>query len=176
MTAPERGRLGHRCHGQAQEDHQGHKFKVKVTVTTASGVPAGTVQVYLGTKLLGTGTLKSNGKVTIKISEKKAKKLKVGKNTLTAKYLGSATVATQPGCLRDQGQDRSASNALTAGPQVGWQDGHQYDARSRPAGPCISTTDRRAAAAARRPVAAVDPHPLPLAQVAGGRLAATAPC
>ena len=51
------------------------------------------MQVYLGTKLLGTGTLKSNGKVTIKISEKKAKKLKVGKNTLTAKYLGSATVA-----------------------------------------------------------------------------------
>jgi hypothetical protein len=72
---------------------EGHKFKVKATVTTASGVPAGTVEVYLGTKLLGTGTLKSNGKVTIKISEKKAKKLKVGKNTLTAKYLGSATVA-----------------------------------------------------------------------------------
>ena len=51
------------------------------------------MQVYKGSKLLGTGTLKSNGKVTIKISEKKAKKLKVGKNTLTAKYLGSATVA-----------------------------------------------------------------------------------
>jgi hypothetical protein len=72
---------------------EGHKFKVKATVTTASGVPAGTVEVYLGTKLLGTGTLKSNGKVIIKISEKKAKKLKVGKNTLTAKYLGSASVA-----------------------------------------------------------------------------------
>jgi hypothetical protein len=71
---------------------QGHAFKVKATVTTASGVPTGTVQVYKGSKLLGTGTLK-NGKVTIKISEKKAKKLKVGKNTLTAKYLGSATVA-----------------------------------------------------------------------------------
>ena len=72
---------------------EGHKFKVKATVTTASGVPTGTVQVYKGSKLLGTGTLKSNGKVTIKISAKKAKKLKVGKNTLTAKYLGSATVA-----------------------------------------------------------------------------------
>ncbi len=72
---------------------KGHKFKAKVTVTTASGVPAGTVQIYLGRKLLGTGTLKSNGKVTIKIPEKKAKKLKVGKNTLTAKYLGSPTVA-----------------------------------------------------------------------------------
>ncbi len=66
---------------------------MKATVTTASGVPTGTVQVYKGSKLLGTGTLKSNGKVTIKISAKKAKKLKVGKNTLTAKYLGSATVA-----------------------------------------------------------------------------------
>ena len=72
---------------------EGHKFKVKATVTTASGVPAGTVEVYKGTKLLGTGTLKSNGKVVIKISEKKSKKLKIGKNTLTAKYLGSATVA-----------------------------------------------------------------------------------
>ena len=58
---------------------KGHKFKVKATVTTTPGVPAGTVQVYLGAKLLGTGTLKSDGKVTIKIPEKKAKKLKVGK-------------------------------------------------------------------------------------------------
>jgi hypothetical protein len=65
---------------------------VKTTVTSAlGGVPAGTVRVYKGKKLLGTGTLK-NGKVTIKVSTKKAKKLKVGKNTLTAKYLGSATV------------------------------------------------------------------------------------
>ena len=31
--------------------------------------------------------------MTIKISKKMAKKLKNGKNTLTAKYLGSATVA-----------------------------------------------------------------------------------
>ena len=79
---------------------KGHKFKVKATVTTTPGVPAGTVQVYLGTKLLGTGTLKSDGKVTIKISEKKAKKLKAGKNTLTVKYLGSATVAaSQDTCV-----------------------------------------------------------------------------
>ncbi len=71
---------------------QGRPFKVKATVTTTGGVPTGTVQVYKGSKLLGTGTLK-NGKVTIKLSKKKAKKLKAGKNTLTAKYLGSATVA-----------------------------------------------------------------------------------
>ena len=36
--------------------------------------------------------------------------------------------------------------------------------------PLLGHLDRRAAAAARRPVAAVDPHPLALAQVAGGRL------
>jgi PKD domain/Bacterial Ig-like domain (group 3) len=70
---------------------QGHAFKAKVTVTTSPGVATGDVKVFLGSKLLGTGTLK-NGKVTIKISTKKAKKLKVGKNKLTAKYLGSATV------------------------------------------------------------------------------------
>ena len=70
---------------------KGHKFKAKVTVTSPSGVPAGTVQIYLGSKLLGTGTL-SGGKVTVKIPENKAKKLKVGKNTLTARYLGSPTV------------------------------------------------------------------------------------
>jgi hypothetical protein len=71
---------------------RGKGFKAVVTVTTAAGVPAGTVQVYKGRKLLGTGTL-ANGKVTVKVSKKLAKKLKVGKNTLTAKYLGSATVA-----------------------------------------------------------------------------------
>jgi hypothetical protein len=70
---------------------KGQGFKVDATVTTTGGVPTGTVQVYKGSKLLGTGTL-VNGKVTIKISKKKAKKLKVGKNTLTAKYLGSTTV------------------------------------------------------------------------------------
>ena len=46
------------------------------------------MEVYDGSKLLGTGTL-SNGTVTIKIT----KNLKPGKNTLTAKYLGSTTVA-----------------------------------------------------------------------------------
>ena len=95
----------------------GHKFKVKATVTTTPGVPAGTVQVFLGTKLLGTGTLKSNGKVTIKIPEKKSKKLKVGKNTLTVKYLGSATVvASQDTCVIKV-KSRRASHALTAGLQ-----------------------------------------------------------
>jgi hypothetical protein len=71
---------------------KGKGFRAEVAVTTAASVPAGTVQVYKGSKLLGTGTL-ANGKVTIKVSKKKAKRFKVGKVTLTAKYLGSATVA-----------------------------------------------------------------------------------
>ena len=74
------------------------------------------MQVYLGTKLLGTGTLKSNGKVTIKISEKKSKKLKIGKNTLTAKYLGSATVAASQDDFVIKVVRRS-SHALKAGLQ-----------------------------------------------------------
>lgn len=70
----------------------GKSFKVAVTVAASGATPAGTVQIYKGTRLLATGTL-ANGKVTIKVSKRMAKKLKQGKNTLTAKYLGSATVA-----------------------------------------------------------------------------------
>jgi hypothetical protein len=69
----------------------GRGFKVKATVSSTGGLPAGVVQVYLGSKLFGTGTL-SNGKVKITISKKKVRKLQLGKNTLTAKYLGSASV------------------------------------------------------------------------------------
>ena len=76
--------------------------------------PPARSQVYLGTKLLGTGTLKSDGKVTIKISEKKAKKLKVGKNTLTAKYLGSATVAASQDTCVIKVKNRRA-DSLSAG-------------------------------------------------------------
>ena len=71
----------------------GKSFKVTVTVAATGATPAGTVEIYKGSKLLATGTLGANGKVTIKVSKKMAKKLKQGKNTLTAKYLGSATVA-----------------------------------------------------------------------------------
>ena len=70
---------------------QGKSFKAVVSVTTASGTTAGAVEIYKGSKLLGTGTLGADGKVTIKITKKMAKKLKLGKNTLTAKYLGSST-------------------------------------------------------------------------------------
>ncbi len=70
---------------------KGKSFKVNVVVGATGATPAGTVEIYKGTKLLATGTLAS-GKVTIKVSKKMAKKLKKGKNTLTAKYLGSATI------------------------------------------------------------------------------------
>ena len=49
------------------------------------------MEIYEGSKLIGTGTLGADGKVTIKITKEKAKKLKKGKNTLTAKYLGTTT-------------------------------------------------------------------------------------
>jgi hypothetical protein len=67
---------------------EGRGFKVKVKVRS-SAVATGTVQVFFkGTKLLGSKTL-SHGKATIRISPKKAKKLKVGKNKLLATYLGA---------------------------------------------------------------------------------------
>ena len=72
---------------------KGKRFHAMVAVTAPGGTPAGAVEIYQGSKLLGTGMLGADGKVTIKISKKKAKKLKKGKNTLTAKYLGSANLS-----------------------------------------------------------------------------------
>ncbi len=64
-------------------------FDVTASVSAAGGAPTGTVEVYKGSKLLGTGTL-SGGTVTIHIT----KNLKPGKkHTLTVKYLGSPNVA-----------------------------------------------------------------------------------
>ena len=60
---------------------------------SAGGAPTGTVEIYKGTKLARHRHARPNGKVTIKVSKKMAKKLKKGKNTLTAKYLGSANVS-----------------------------------------------------------------------------------
>jgi hypothetical protein len=64
-------------------------FDVTAKVTAAGGAPTGTVQVYDGSKLIGTGTL-ANGAVTITITKGLRK---AGKHTLTVKYLGSANVA-----------------------------------------------------------------------------------
>ena len=60
-------------------------FDVTATVTAPGGSNTGTVQVFDGSKLIGTGTL-SGGTVKIHIT----KNLKSGKHTLTVKYLGSA--------------------------------------------------------------------------------------
>jgi hypothetical protein len=69
---------------------RGESFDVIATVTASGVTPTGSVEVYKGNKLLGTDTLGADGKVTIKISKKMAKKLKTGKNTLDVKYLGTA--------------------------------------------------------------------------------------
>ena len=63
-------------------------FDVTVAVAAPGGTPAGTVEVFDGAKLLGTGTL-VNGTVKITVT----KNLKKGKHTLTVKYSGSANVA-----------------------------------------------------------------------------------
>ena len=63
-------------------------FDVNVAVTAPGGSPAGTVEVFDGSKLLGTGTL-VNGAVKITVT----KNLKKGKHTLTIKYSGSPNVA-----------------------------------------------------------------------------------
>ena len=69
---------------------RGQSFDVTATVTASGATPTGTVQVLRGTKLLGSGTLGTDGKVTITISKKMSKKLKKGTNVLTVKYLGTA--------------------------------------------------------------------------------------
>jgi hypothetical protein len=81
-----------RARAKPKKVTHGRPFKVKAAVTTAGGVPAGLVQVYLGRKPLGSGTLNA-GKVTVAISKRKAKRLEVGRNRLTATYRGSTTVA-----------------------------------------------------------------------------------
>jgi M6 family metalloprotease-like protein len=70
-------------------------FDVNATVAAAGGSNTGTVQVFDGTKLIGTGTL-SNGGATIHIK----KNLKSGKHTLTVKYLGSANAAASQATVK----------------------------------------------------------------------------
>ena len=80
-------------HAKPKRVMRGESFKVVVESSASGATPTGAVQVFKGSKLLGTGTLDADGTVKIKITKKKAKKLKLGRNTLTAKYLGSAAVA-----------------------------------------------------------------------------------
>ena len=114
-VAPQVGRRDHHDgHGRPEEGQaKGKSFKVVVAVTSAGGTPTGTVEIYKGSKLLGTGTLGADGKVTIKITKKMAKKLKKGKNTLTAKYLGSASFLASQATLRGEGQEASSTEPLT---------------------------------------------------------------
>ena len=68
---------------------RGKSFNVDVTVTGGTGL-TGAVQIVFDGKVLATGQLGADGKVRIKVSKRQARKLDRGKNTLTAKYLGSA--------------------------------------------------------------------------------------
>ncbi|MEU1272499.1 Ig-like domain repeat protein [Streptomyces sp. NPDC005799] len=67
------------------------RAKVTVKVTATGTTPTGTVKIYEGSRLLGTGTL-SGGKVTITLP-----KLARGKHSLHATYSGSATVNAKTG-------------------------------------------------------------------------------
>lgn len=67
---------------------KGKKGTATVTVTATGTTPTGTVQVYNGSKRIGSGTL-SNGTATVKLSA-----LKKGTRTLTVKYLGSSAFAS----------------------------------------------------------------------------------
>ncbi|WP_156409674.1 M4 family metallopeptidase [Nocardioides sp. Soil796] len=62
---------------------------VTVTVKAAGVSPTGKVTIVKGAKVLGSATL-SSGRATIRVA---GSKLVIGKNKLTAKYAGSATVA-----------------------------------------------------------------------------------
>lgn len=77
-TAP--GSISHTAHA-----------KVAVKVTATGTTPTGTVKIYEGSKLLGTGTL-SGGKVTITLP-----KLARGRHSLHATYSGSSTVNAKSG-------------------------------------------------------------------------------
>jgi hypothetical protein len=78
---------------------KGQSFAVTATVTASGATPAGTVQVMRGSKLLGSGTLGADGKVTISITKKMAKKLKKGKNVLTVQFVGSDNFLASEGTV-----------------------------------------------------------------------------
>ncbi|MBA3780393.1 MAG: Ig-like domain repeat protein [Nocardioides sp.] len=62
----------------------GKLAKVKVAVDADNEIPSGTVKVLKGKKVLGKGTLKSTGKVTVKLK----KALPAGVTKVTVSYLG----------------------------------------------------------------------------------------
>ncbi|WP_248582919.1 DUF6801 domain-containing protein [Nocardioides sp. InS609-2] len=62
----------------------GKLAKLKVAVAADNEIPSGTVKVLKGKKVLGKGTLNSNGKVSVKLK----KTLPVGVTKVTVSYLG----------------------------------------------------------------------------------------
>jgi M6 family metalloprotease-like protein len=64
-------------------------FSVVAMVTPATAVGTGTVEIYDRGKVIGSGTLASDGTVSIKVK----KNLKGGKHLLTVKYRGSTTAS-----------------------------------------------------------------------------------
>ena len=72
------------------------------------GPATGTVQVYDGSKLIGTGTL-AGGTVKIHIT----KNLKSGKHTLTVKYLGSTTAYASETTVKVKVQEEEAPPPLS---------------------------------------------------------------
>ncbi|MBT0993238.1 S8 family serine peptidase [Cellulomonas sp. DKR-3] len=68
---------------------KGHTAKAVVTVTGATAAPAGKVQVKIGGKVVGTGTLVVSGR-TGKVTVTLPKSLPVGTHTVVASYPGSS--------------------------------------------------------------------------------------
>jgi hypothetical protein len=67
----------------------GQEVTLTATVTSALGMPAGTVTFYEGTTSLGSATLNSSGIATLSTAN-----LAVGTDSLTASYSGSTTYST----------------------------------------------------------------------------------
>ena len=109
----------------------GESFKVKVAVVASGATPAGTVEIYKGSKLLATGTLGADGKVTIKVSKKRAK-AQAGQEHPDREVPRFGDHHREPGRLRGEGEARRRTDAQLS---------------SRPARP--SSTGRRLAAMGR---------------------------
>ncbi len=131
----------------------------RIALVVGTGPGFGRVRVWFRGRLVDTVSLRSDqqrGKVLVPVARFGSKK----SGLLRIEAVGG-------GPVRIEGL---ACSAVGQASGRGWHDGHQYVARSRPAGPGHRDPDRRAAPSAGALVASVDPHPLALAQVAGGRL------
>lgn len=78
----------------ANPTNQGTNVTFTATVTSASGVPTGTVDFFNGTTLISSGTLNASGVVTTSISS-----LLAGSYTITANYSGATNFAVSSGTV-----------------------------------------------------------------------------